>query len=78
MTTPLRLRDLHPGEHVRVLGYAQASPYVRRLTHLGLTIGTPLLVKRRAPLGDPVEIRLRGYSLTLRTDEADCLLLEKA
>ena len=45
MTTPLRLRDLHPGEHVRVLGYAQASPYVRRLTHLGLTIGTPLLVK---------------------------------
>ena len=78
MTAPLRLRDLHPGEQARVLGYAQASSYSRRLTHLGLTKGTPLLVKRRAPLGDPVEIRLRGYSLTLRAAEADCLLLEKA
>lgn len=78
MTAPLRLRDLHPGEHARVLGYAQASTYARRLTHLGLTIGTPLLMKRRAPLGDPVQIRLRGYSLTLRAGEADCLLLEKA
>jgi len=78
LTAPLRLRDLHPGEHVRVLGYAQASPYGRRLTHLGLTVGTPLLVMRRAPVGDPVVIRLRGHSLALRTNEADRLLLDRA
>ena len=77
MPTPLRPRDLRPGERARVVGYADQSLYSQRLVSLGLTAGTELEVRRRAPLGDPVEIRFRGYSLALRPSEADCLLLER-
>ena len=78
MPTPLRPRDLHPGDRARVVGYADQSPYSQRLLSLGLVAGTEFLVQRRAPLGDPVEIRFRGYSLALRPAEADHLLLERA
>jgi ferrous iron transport protein A len=44
---------------------------------LGLIPGTQFEVKRFAPLGDPIEIRFRGFSLTLRPGEARCLSLEK-
>lgn len=77
MQQRLRPRDLQPGESARVVGYAGESPYKQRLVRLGLVAGTELLVQRTAPLGDPVEIRFRGYSLALRPSEADCLLLEK-
>jgi ferrous iron transport protein A len=43
----------------------------RRLQELGLVPGTPVEVIRRAPLGDPLEIRLRGYHLSLRREEAE-------
>lgn len=46
-----------------------------RLMELGLTTGTPVEVVRFAPLGDPVEIRLRGYCLTLRRHEAEQILV---
>ena len=44
---------------------------------MGLTPGTELSVVRVAPLGDPVEIKVRGFSLSLRKDEADALQIEK-
>lgn len=47
-----------------------------RLFELGLVIGTPVEVVRFAPLGDPVEIRVRGYNLSLRRHEADGILVE--
>lgn len=71
------LSDLKPGECARVAGYAHRSPYGQNLLRLGLIPGTRIEVKRKAPLGDPVEIAFRGFSLTLRPAEADCLLLEK-
>lgn len=73
----LCLTDLLPGDQARVAGYSRQSTYARGLLRLGLIPGTRFEVKRRAPLGDPVEIRFRGFSLTLRPEEADCLLLEK-
>lgn len=78
MSKLLRIRDLQPGDRARVVGYADESAYGRRLLNLGLAVGTELEVRRQAPLGDPLEIRLRGYSLALRPSEADCLLLEEA
>ncbi len=42
----------------------------RRLVEMGITPGTRLQISRRAPLGDPIEIRLRGYTLTLREEDA--------
>ena len=43
----------------------------RRLLDMGLTPGTAVVVRKRAPLGDPIELSLRGYELTLRLEEAE-------
>lgn len=50
----------------------------RRLIEMGLTPGTRVTVTKRAPLGDPIEIRLRGYELTLRADDAEKILVAPA
>ena len=71
------LSDLKPGDRARVAGYSGETTYGQSLLRLGLIPGTRFEVKRRAPLGNPVEIGFRGFSLTLRPEEADCLLLEK-
>lgn len=48
----------------------------RRLQDLGFVPGTPLVIRRRAPLGDPVEIEIRGYRLCLRLAQLDALRVE--
>jgi len=73
-----RLTDLEPGTRVRVLSLtgdeSTSDPvYINQILRLGLTPGTTFTMVRRAPLGDPIEIRLRGYSLALRPDEASVL-----
>ena len=73
---PLTLSDVTPGTRLRVTGYAQESEYSANLRRLGLVPGTEVSVIRTAPLGDPLEIRLRGYSLALRPSEADALQFE--
>ena len=53
------------------------SPESRpRLMEMGLLVGTPVELVRFAPLGDPVEIKVRGYNLTLRKHEADQILVK--
>ena len=73
---PRHIADLAVGETASVREYSDASPYTDRLLRLGLIPGTRLTLQRRAPLGDPVEIRFRGYSLVLRPAEASSLLLD--
>ncbi|MCH5158974.1 MAG: ferrous iron transport protein A [Clostridiales bacterium] len=48
----------------------------RRLFDMGITPGAPFTMKKRAPFGDPIEITLRGYELTLRLSEAACVEVE--
>lgn len=48
----------------------------RRLFDMGLTPGAEVYLRKRAPLGDPVEVTLRGYELTLRKVEAECVMME--
>ncbi len=74
---PVLLSQLRVGDRARVAGYAEDSPYAAQLMRLGLIPGTGLQIRRVAPLGDPVEIRFRGFSLALRPREAGCLLLER-
>lgn len=67
------LNMLSPGEHgiiARVHGHGQKRAIRRRLLDMGFTRGTPVIVHKPAPLGDPLELELRGYSLTLRKQEA--------
>lgn len=72
------LKNLQVGDSGRVIGYDNAGKaYRKKLLAMGLTPGTEFNIVRYAPLGDPVEIKLRGFSLTLRRDEAAVLLIEK-
>lgn len=48
----------------------------RRLFDMGVTPGTSVYLRKKAPLGDPIEITIRGYELTLRKNEADLIILE--
>ena len=48
----------------------------RRLFDMGLTPGAEIFMRKKAPLGDPIEITVRNYELTLRKSEAECILLE--
>lgn len=72
---PRTLAELGPGDRGRVtaVGAGDAS---RRLMDLGLIRGTTVEVIRRAPLGDPIEVRLRGFMLTLRLSEAEHITVE--
>ena len=73
---PVRLQNLAVGSTACVVGYeATARPYRRKLLAMGLTKGTEFTIVRRAPLGDPIEIRVRGFSLSLRKHEANALLV---
>ncbi len=73
----ITLGDLDIGDAGMVSGYAGGGNYRRQLLAMGLTPGTPLKVVRRAPLGDPIELEVRGFSLSLRRDEAQCVLVNK-
>ncbi|GAB4341950.1 MAG: FeoA family protein [Leptolyngbyaceae cyanobacterium] len=79
-TTPqvsmLKLRDAAIGSVLRVIGYEPTTrDYKRKLLAMGLTPGTELRVTRHAPLGDPTEIQVRDFHLSLRKDEADALIV---
>jgi len=72
------LRDLAVGDRGRVAGYAEGGKaYRKKLLSLGLTPRAELEVVRVAPMGDPVEIRVRGTSVSLRKGEAEALQVEK-
>ena len=73
----LTIADLSAGERARVVAYRETPEVVRRLSSLGLIPGTDFLVKRFAPLGDPVEIHFRGFRLALRPAEAEAVQVER-
>ena len=75
MTT---INDLKVGDHAKVASYTEAGKgYRRKLLTMGLTPGVEIGITRVAPMGDPVEIRVRGFSLSLRKEEAASLNVEK-
>ena len=72
------LKEMSPGEHASITGYKEGGKnYRKRLLSFGLTIGTEITLTKIAPLGDPVEIQVRGYHLSLRKAEADVLELQQ-
>jgi len=66
------------GDSAKISGFLAGSEsnYKRKLLAMGLTKGTQVQVTKKAPLGDPVELEVRGYRLSLRKDEAAVLELE--
>ena len=75
---PESLKKMAVGESGRVVGFGEGGKaYRKKLLSMGLTPGVEFSVTRYAPMGDPVEIKVRGFSLSLRKDEAEALLVEK-
>jgi len=70
--------ELRPGDEVRIAGFNHgAADYRQRLLSMGLTPGATFAVTRVAPLGDPIEIKVRGFAMSLRKTEAEMLIVEK-
>lgn len=66
----MTIRDMKPGQRGIVQSVDAGRERNRRLYEMGLTPGVPVLVQKAAPFGDPVELRLRGYELSIRREEA--------
>ena len=71
------LDQIAPRRKAKVLKVTGAAASNRRLADMGLVRGTEISVIRVAPLGDPVEIKLRGYNLSLRKDDAHGIEVEE-
>lgn len=71
-----RLSELGRGARGRVIGVGGDADAARRLMEMGVVRGAGLEVVRTAPLGDPIEVRIRGYMLTLRRAEAEHIEVE--
>lgn len=78
MSATIKLSDLSVGASATVREFPKSGAAFLRLREMGLLTGTRLTLVRTAPLGDPLEIKVRGYHLTLRKTEAEHVLVEKA
>ena len=70
------LSDFTIGEKGKITAVNGEGRIRRRLFDMGVTPGAELIMRKRAPLGDPIEITIRGYELTLRKTEASCVEVE--
>jgi ferrous iron transport protein A len=77
MAEPLKLSQLAIGSSAIVRDLPKQGSAFLRLREMGLIVGTTIQMIRTAPLGDPLEIKVRGYHLTLRKSEADHVLVEE-
>ena len=72
----MTLRDVSVGQTVKVVKLSGEGPVRRRIMDMGITKGTEVYIRKVAPLGDPMEVTVRGYELSLR--KADTEMIEIA
>lgn len=70
------LKEVTCGNTVRVTKLTGEGPVKRRIMDMGITKGVEIFVRKVAPLGDPVEVTVRGYELSLRKADAEMILVE--
>ena len=70
------LKDAIVGETVKVVQLTGEGAVKRRIMDMGLTKGVDIYIRKVAPLGDPVEVTVRGYELSLRKADADMITVE--
>lgn len=70
------LRDVKVGETVSVVKLHGEGAIKRRIMDMGITKGTKVYVRKVAPFGDPVEVTVRGYELSLRKEDAEMIEVE--
>lgn len=74
----MTLGDAAVGSTVVVVKIEGDSAYKRRIMDMGITKGSELFIRKVAPLGDPVEITVRGYELSVRKNDAQCVLVKES
>lgn len=70
------LRDVAVGESVKVTKLTGRGPVKRRIMDMGITKGVDIAVRKVAPLGDPIEVTVRGYELSVRKADAQMVEVE--
>lgn len=70
------LKDAKVGETVKTIKLTGEGPVKRRIMDMGITKGVEIYVRKVAPLGDPVEVTVRGYELSLRKADAEMIQVE--
>ena len=70
------LRDIPCGQTVQVVKLTGEGAVKRRIMDMGITKGTEVFVRKVAPLGDPIEVNVRGYELSLRKADAEMIEVE--
>jgi len=70
------LRGVKSGETVTVTKLVGEGAIKRRIMDMGITKGTVIMVRKVAPLGDPIEVNVRGYELSLRKQDAENIMVE--
>ena len=70
------LKDMRPGETATVARLLGEGPVKRRIMDMGITRGTEIFVRKVAPLGDPMELSVRGYELSIRKADAEMIEVE--
>ena len=70
------LKETSVGETVKVVKLNGSGPIKRRIMDMGLTKGTQVYVRKVAPLGDPMELTVRGYELSVRKGDAELIEIE--
>ncbi len=71
-----KLKDLKPGDKAKIIKVTGEGALKRRLVDMGITHGAEVLIRKVAPLGDPIEVNIRGYELSFRKSEADSIIVE--
>lgn len=72
------LKESKIGSTVRVVKLKGGGPLKRRIMDMGITKGTRIYIRKVAPFGDPLEVTVRGYELSLRKSEAENIIVEQA
>ena len=72
----MTLRELKPGQSGKVISLGESGPMKRRIMDMGVTTGVVIRVVKVAPLGDPIEVTVRGYELSLRKADAEMIIVE--
>jgi len=72
----MTLKDVQVGRTVKVKKISGEGPVKRRIMDMGITKGTEIYVRKVAPLGDPMELQIRGYELSVRKADAEMVIVE--
>lgn len=72
----MTLAELRPGQKGRITRIGALGPLKRRLMDMGVVNGEEVIIEKVAPLGDPIEIRIKSYNLSLRKKEANEIQVE--